>query len=102
MKNPKFYLVKMMEKCKGCLKNLICSLFGFYGISTFVGYSMPNPFLYKKSVLFEIIQFTTSTQFNNQIRFYFKLFSLILIQTIQLSISIDFVYPQLNVKTVLF
>ena len=22
-------------------------LFGFYGISTFVGYFMPNPFLYK-------------------------------------------------------
>ena len=22
-------------------------LFGFYGISTFVGYLMPNPFLYK-------------------------------------------------------
>ena len=26
---------------------LIGWLFGFYGISTFVGYLMPNPFLYK-------------------------------------------------------
>ena len=25
----------------------IWCLFGFYGISTFVGYLMPNPFLYK-------------------------------------------------------
>ena len=24
-----------------------CWLFGFYGILTFVGYLMPNPFLYK-------------------------------------------------------
>ena len=28
------------------LLDKIC-LFGFYGISTFVGYLMPNPFLYK-------------------------------------------------------
>ena len=27
-------------------RKIIC-LFGFYGISTFVGYLMPNPFLYK-------------------------------------------------------
>ena len=26
---------------------LIGWLFGFYGISTFVGYLLPNPFLYK-------------------------------------------------------
>ena len=36
-------------------------LFGFYGISTFVGYLMPNPFLYKLSVLFQTIQFSVST-----------------------------------------
>ena len=28
------------------IKKIVC-LFGFYGISTFVGYLMPNPFLYK-------------------------------------------------------
>ena len=37
-------------------------LVGFYGISTFVGYLKPNPFL-SKSVLFHTIQFRTSTQF---------------------------------------
>ena len=51
--------------------------FGFYGISTFVGYLMSNPFLYKWSVLFQTIQFSMSTQFNSQKDFYFKLFSLI-------------------------
>ena len=29
------------------LKSLVW-LFGFYGISTFAGYLMPNPFLYKQ------------------------------------------------------
>ena len=51
-------------------------LIGFYGISTFVGYLMPNPFLYKYSVLFQTIQFSMSTQFNYQKHFYFKLFNL--------------------------
>ena len=68
-------------------------LFGFYGISTFVGYLTPNPFLYKD-------------------QFYFKQFSLawinssivekILFQAIQFSIRTSFVYTQLNVKTVLY
>ena len=35
----------------------------FYGISTFVGYLTPNPFLCKLSVLFQTIQFSMSTQF---------------------------------------
>ena len=52
-------------------------LVGFYGISTFVDYLMPNPFLCKKSVLFKTIQFSMSTQFNCQKHFYFKLFSLV-------------------------
>ena len=43
---------------------------GFYGISTFVGYLTPNPFLYK-SVLFKTIQFSISTQFNCQKHFHF-------------------------------
>ena len=38
---------------------------GFYGISTIVGYLIPNPFLCK-SVLFKTIQFSISTQFNGQ------------------------------------
>ena len=54
---------------------MVSCLFGFYGISTFVEYLMPNLFLYKESVLF---------------------------QTFQFSISIVFVHTQLNVKTVLF
>ena len=48
-----------------------CWLIGFYGISTFVGYLMSNPFLYKGSVLFQTIQFSIS-----QKHFYFKLFNL--------------------------
>ena len=47
----------------------------FHGISTIVGYLMPNPFLYILTVMFQAIQF---------------------------SISIVFGYTQLNVKTVLF
>ena len=44
-----------------------CWLFGwlgFYGISTFVHYLMPNTFVYKQSVLFQTIQFSMSTQIN--------------------------------------
>ena len=41
-------------------------MFGFYGISTFVGYLMLNLFLYKFSVLFQTIQFSVSTQFKYQ------------------------------------
>ena len=50
-------------------------LVGFYGILTFVGYLMPNPFLCKYSVLFQTIQFSMSTQINCQK--YFKLFCLV-------------------------
>ena len=56
---------------------LVGWLVGLYGISTFVGYLMPNPFLYKQLVLFQTIQFSMSTQFNCQKHFYFKLFSLV-------------------------
>ena len=34
---------------------------GCLGLSTFVGYLIPNPFLYKLSVLFQTIQFSMST-----------------------------------------
>ena len=37
---------------------------------------MPNPFLYKQTILFQTIQFSISAQFNSQKHFYFKLFSL--------------------------
>ena len=67
---------------------LTSSFFGGwgYGISTFVGYLTPNPFLCKKSVLFKTIQFSISTQFNCQKHFYFKLFKQLYV-TIQLSVN---------------
>ena len=58
-------------------KNKVGWVFGFYGISTIVDYLMPNPFLYKLTVLFQTIQFSIITQFNCQKHFYFKLFSLV-------------------------
>ena len=57
-------------------ETLLVCLFGFYCISTFVGYLMPNPFLYKLTVLFKIIPFSISAQFNCQKHFNFKLLSL--------------------------
>ena len=45
--SPHFFM------CLGS-KYIFC-LFGFYGISTFVSYLMPNPFLYKWTVLFQTI-----------------------------------------------
>ena len=59
---------------------------GFYGISTFVGYLMPNPFLCKLSVLFKTIQFSISTQFNCEKHFYFKLLKQLYV-TMQLSVN---------------
>ena len=56
---------------------LVDCLFGFYGISTFVGYLMPNPFLYKQPVLFQTVQFSMSTQFNWRKQFYFKVSNLV-------------------------
>ena len=55
---------------------LIGWLVWFYGISNYVGYLTPNPFLYEESVLFQTIQFSMSTQFNCQKRFYLEQFSL--------------------------
>ena len=85
--------------------SLWCWLVGVYGISNFVGYLTPNPFLCKSSVLFQTIRFSMSTQSNYQNHFYFKLFNLFkqfLIQLIQFSISTDFLCTQLNFKTVLY
>ena len=57
---------------------LVTWLFGFYGRSTFVGYLMPNPFLYKWSILFQAIQFSIQKQFH------FKKFSLALVRSLVL------------------
>ena len=57
----------------------------FYGISTFVGYLTPNPFLCK-SVLLKTVQFSISTQFNCQKHFHFKLFKQLYV-IIQLSVN---------------
>ena len=60
--------------------------------------------MFMQIVLFQTTQFSMSTQFIFQKHFYFNLFSLVkvLIQSVQFSKSIDFVYTQLNVKTVLY
>ena len=58
-----------------------------------------------KIVLFQTIQISMSTQFDDQKHFYFKLIQFsqtVLIQLIQFSLSTDFVYILFNVKTVLF
>ena len=43
----------------------IKSLVWFYGISTIIGYLMPNPFLYIQTVLFQAVQFSIRTQFSS-------------------------------------
>ena len=63
-----------MQEKKICL--FVC-LFEFYGILIFVGYFMPNSFLYKEIFLFQTIQFGISTQFNCKKHCYFKQFSLV-------------------------
>ena len=63
-----------------------------------------------KIVLFQTIQFRISTQFECKYSLIVKNISIsaiqfsqaVLIQLIQFSISTDFVYTQLNVKTVLY
>ena len=47
-----------------------------YGISTFAVQLMPNPFLYKQTLLFQTIQFSI-TQFDRQKHFFFKLVNLV-------------------------
>ena len=65
---------------------MVCGWFGwFYGISTFVGYLTPNPFLCK-SVQLKTVQFSISTQFNCQKYFHFKLFKQLYV-IIQLSVN---------------
>ena len=59
---------------------------GFYGMSTIVGYLSPNPFLCQ-SVLFKIIQFSISTQFNGKKTFLFQT-----IQAVICNNSVEFKY----------
>ena len=87
-------------------ESLICWLFGFNGISNFVGYLTPNPFLWK---LFYFKQFSSVYVSSSNVSTV-QLWKTFLFQTIQFcqavliqfSISTDFVYTQLNVKTVLY
>ena len=76
-------------------------LVSFYGISTFVGYLIPNPFLCKLSVLFLTIQISMSSQFNCQKHFYFKLFKQLYI-TIQFSVTTVSVSNIVHFKTIQF
>ena len=52
--------------------SLFVCLFVFYSISTFIVFFNANPFLYKLTVIFQTIQFITSTKFNNQKTFLFQ------------------------------
>ena len=87
-----------------------------YGISTFEGYLMPNPFIYKWIVLFQTIQFNIRTEFvkniyisrysvhsnsynsNNSVYYTYSFFHsqrsvrTVLFQTIQLSIKKQFYF----------
>ena len=100
------YLYENTEKVVTNLYGLVWfGMVGFYGISTFVGSLMPNPFLFKESGPFQAIQFNISL---SKIFLFqaVQLSQIVLIQTIHFSIRIDisivFVCTQLNVKTVLF
>ena len=81
-----------------CQKHFHFKLFKQLSVNTV---SMP------KTVLFQTVQFSISTQFKCKYILILKTFlaiqlsEAVLIQLIQLSISTDFVYTQLNVKTVL-
>ena len=54
-----FFITKLLITQTGF--DFMGLLFRFYGISTFVGYLMPNLFLYKQPVLFHTIQFSVSS-----------------------------------------
>ena len=77
----------------------------FYGISTIVGYLTPNPF-YENTSISNCLAWVRSLNVNT-VKLWktflfqaFKFKQADLIKLIQFSISTDFVYTQLNVKTV--
>ena len=63
--HPKYTIVEIGQNTEKNPGDLIVCLFGFHGISTFLVYLMPNPFLYKSTVLFQSVQFSISTQFSS-------------------------------------
>ena len=77
---------------------------GFYGISTFPGYLMSNPFYANN--LFYFKQFSLAIIHSLIVKKYLfqaiQFIQTVRIQPIEFSISTDFVYTQLNVKTVLY
>ena len=77
---------------------------GFYGISTFVGYLTPNPFLYNQFYLKQLSLIVKNTVELSKTFLFDTIQSnqTVLVQKIQFSISTDFVYTHLNVKTVLY
>ena len=86
-------------------KNFVeCGFIWVYGISNIVGYLMPNPLLYKWTVLFQTIQFSISTQFKCQKLFFFKLvnkvkwFQVLLCITNNSITHQSFVHMHLNIK----
>ena len=94
--------IKVLDNLINFIGKSTCLQLVFYGISTFVGYLMPNPF-YEKKVLFQTIQFIISTQFIMKTLLFqaIQLSQTLLLQTTEFSINIVFVYTRLNVKTVL-
>ena len=83
-------------------------LFGFYGISTFVGYLTPNPFLCKssvcrlfnaKSIFMQIVSYISNYSVSHEYSLIVKTFPFqaiqlsqtVLFQTIQFSISMHLV-----------
>ena len=56
------YIYRERERERERERDLNLCLFGYYGLSIFVGYLMSNIFLYKYTVLFQTIQFSMSTR----------------------------------------
>ena len=79
--------------------NLVGWLFGFYGVINLCRLFNTKS-IFMQIVLFQTIQFSMSTQFVKKFLFQAIQFSQTVL--IQLSISIDFIYTKLNVKTVLY
>ena len=79
LKNYAAVFLLLCSSCSNLNVEFVCLFVWVYGISTFVGYLMPNPFninkqFHLKQFLFRFIQFSQT----------------VLIQTIQFSISTQF------------
>ena len=83
-------LGKIHNPCFSIYKIRLVGGCGFYGISTFVGYLMPNSFLYK---LFYFKQFSLAWVHSLIVKtFLFQAIKFIQTILIQFSISVDFLY----------